>query len=223
MHIDENINRRLDELLKMGEQVLATRKPPPTNTIGFDASVNPQLAYQWATSVQNLLVRVFGHNSEHYKNFTKQVDDSKGFTYSRVTRSQGILKAAKDDYQNEQLFEVRKLVEAEVFDDFLEQAEHLFDLGYYQPAAVIAGSVLEDGLRKLCQMHKIPITDRPKLDRMNADLAKASIFSKLVQKKITALADLRNKASHGQWNQFSKEDVGEMLPAVRRIMEEYHS
>jgi hypothetical protein len=202
----------------MGEQVLATKRSPGRGVIG-DSRVDTQMAYQWATSAQNLLVRVFGAESEHYKNFSTQVD--KHLTFSPIYQAQGILKAAKDDYENEQLFEVRRLIEAELFDDFLEQAEYLLGSGYYQPAAIVAGSVLEDGLRKLCSMHGIPLLPKPKLDAMNSDLAKAGVFSKLVQKRITALADLRNKAAHGQWDQFGKEDVEEMLRAVRRIMEEH--
>jgi HEPN domain-containing protein len=218
MRVDEKIGNRLDELLEMGKQVLATQRSPGSGVIGDDR-VDSQMAYQWATSAQNLLARVFGRDSEHYKNFTKAVDSH--LTYSPTFRAQGILKAARDDYKNGQLFEVRRLVEAELFDDFLEQAEHLLKLGYYQPAAVVAGCVLEDGLRRLCQRNGIALPEAPKLDKMNADLAKAGVFSKLVLKRITALADLRNKAAHGQWDQFGKEDVEEMLPAVRRIMEEH--
>ncbi len=216
MHVDEKIKRRLDELIATGEQVLATKRSPGPNVIG-DSKVDTQMAYQWATSVQNLLVRVFGQESEHYKNFSSQV--TKYLTFSPIYRAQGILKAAKDDYENEQLFEVRRLIEAELFDDFLEQSEHLLNSGYYQPAAVIAGCVLEDGLRKLCEKSSITLPSKPKLDTMNSDLAKAGVFSKLVQKRITTLADLRNKAAHGQWDQFTKEDVVEMIQAIRRIME----
>lgn len=69
MRADEKIMKRLDELIELGEQVLATKK---SVSLGSDL-VNAQMASQWATSVQNLLVRVFGQDSEHYKNFTKQV------------------------------------------------------------------------------------------------------------------------------------------------------
>ena len=55
---------------------------------------------------------------------------------------------------------------------------------------------------------------------MNADLAKAGVYDKLIQKRITALADLRNKAAHGEWSQFIEQDVVEMIQSVRRIMEE---
>jgi hypothetical protein len=218
MRLDEKILSRLNELLEFGEQVIATKKSPPPNVIG-DSRVDSQKAYQWATSTQNILSRVFGQGSEHYKNFSKHVEHH--LTYSPVYHAQGVLRAAIDDYKNEQLFDIRKIIEAELFDDFLEQAEYLCSSGYFQPAAVICGCVLEDGLRKLCNNNGIAITAKPKLDKMNSDLAKAGVYSKLIQKRITTFADLRNKAAHGQWDQFEESDVQEMLAAVRRFMEDH--
>jgi hypothetical protein len=56
---------------------------------------------------------------------------------------------------------------------------------------------------------------------MNAELARAGVYNKLVQKRITTIADLRNKAAHGEWTAFGEEDVKEMVSAVRRFMEEF--
>ncbi|MBZ0166629.1 MAG: HEPN domain-containing protein [Candidatus Omnitrophica bacterium] len=220
MKLDEKIINRLNELIDLGEKVLATKQF--SQVIGADAYVDGQLAHQWVSSVQSLLSRVFGQESEHYKNFSKQVE-KEYISYSPLQRAQGVLKSAKNDYENEQLFDVRQLIEAELFNDFIEQAEHLLKSGYYQPAAVIIGCVLEDGLRKLCHKNVISIPEKPKLDSMNIELAKAGIYSKLTQKKITVLADLRNKSAHGQWDQFKLNDVEEMILSVRRIMEEFFS
>ena len=38
---------------------------------------------------------------------------------------------------------------------------------------------------------------------------------------ITALADVRNKAAHGKWSEFTLDDVKEMVQAIRRLMEEH--
>ena len=57
---------------------------------------------------------------------------------------------------------------------------------------------------------------------MNADLAKAGVYNLLKQKQITAIADLRNKAAHGQGG-FTTEDVEDMIRNVRRFMEDYFS
>jgi hypothetical protein len=218
MTLDEKIQARLAELISMGEAVLATRRDPPPGVMGDDR-VDSQLAYQWATSTQSLLVRVFGQVSEHYRNFKAQVNDH--LSFSPAYRAQGVLKAAQEDYERGQLFDVRRLIEADIFDSFLEQADHLLEAGYHQAAAVVAGGVLEDGLRKLCEARDLPLPSRSKLDTMNADLAKAGVFSKLVQKRVTTYADVRNKAAHGQWDQFAEDDVREMVSGVRRVVEEH--
>jgi len=216
MNIDAKVVSRLDELIVTGEQVLATKRAPGRNGFG-DSYVDSRMAFQWATSVQNLLVRVFGSDSEHYKNFTHQVEQH--LTYSPTYRAQGILKSAQDDYVKGFVFDMRRLVEAEVLDDLLDQAQQLLESGYYAPAAVVAGCVLEDGLRKLCERSSIELTATPKLDSMNSSLAKAGVFSKLVQKRVTAFADVRNMAAHGEWAKFTVEDARDMLQGVRRLME----
>ena len=164
---------------------------------------------------------MFSRDSDHYIQFNNIFPKFNDFT--PVKRGLGILRADKDDYENGYLFDTKTLIEAEVFDEFLEQAEELFKKGYYQPAAVIAGCVLEDGLRKLCVRNSITLPAKATIDPMNVELSKAGIYTKLVQKKITALADLRNKAAHGEWSEFTKKDVEDMIRDVRRFMEVYFS
>lgn len=163
---------------------------------------------------------VFGDDSTHVAKFDGYFGN---WAYGGFEAAFGILKAAKDDYEHDMLFDTRTLITAEVFDDFLEQAEALHSAGYYQPAAVVAGAVLEDGLRKLCDRQGIPLPAAPKLDRMNADLAKAGAYNQLWQKQVTALADLRNKAAHGQWDQFSQDQTMTMLQQVRAFMTTFFS
>jgi len=217
MKADEKVLKRLAELLELGSTVLSTKQLPPPNYIGFDSSVNSETAYQWFTSAQNLLARVFGTDSEHYKNFTAQ--GQKSLSYSPVVRAQGVLKAAKDDLEHGHLFDLRRLVAAEVFDEFLDQASALVAAGYHQPAAVVAGCVLEDGLKKLSSGANVSLPPKPKLDSMNSELAKAGVYNKLTQKRITAIADLRNNAAHGNWDQFTQRDVEDTIRWIREFME----
>ena len=117
--------------------------------------------------------------------------------------------------------DLRALVEAEVLDDFLEQAKHLHDRGYHVPAASLAGAVLEDTLRKLCAVHRIAIPEKTNIDRLNAELAKSDVYNKLFQKRITALADVRNNADHGRFDEFSAEDVKDMVGWVKRFCADF--
>jgi hypothetical protein len=223
MKIDKKIVDRLEQLIEMGAQVSRTATSRSTRTVEFwgDHAVDNEMSHQWGTSCLNLLGRVFGKESDHYVRFASLFPEFDN--YSPVVKALGILKAAKDDYENGYLFEARTLIQAEVFDDFLEQAEYLFNSGYHEPAAVVAGAVQEDGLRQLCIKNKITLPAKPKLDTMNADLAKAGVFSVLAQKQITTSADIRNKAAHGQWAEFTKDDVKQMLAHVRSFMESHFS
>jgi hypothetical protein len=222
MNVDQTVVTRLKELIQRGEEVLATRRDPPPNAIGFDSFVDGQAAHQWFTSSQNILSRIFGHNSEHYRNFSDQ-PEKRGLTYSPTRRAVGVLKAALEDYEGGYLFNLRDLIEAEVFSDFLDQAQALLNAGYFAPAAVVVGAVLEDGLRRLAARRNVELPEKPKLDRMNAELAKAGVYSKLVQKRITAIADIRNTAAHGDWTSFKSDDVMDMFTWVTRFLEDHLS
>lgn len=220
MKVDQKILTRLDELLKLGENVLETRRSPPPNVIGDDR-IDIQLANQWISSTLSLLTRVFGENSVYVTTIQKQFKQYIGF--SQVTQIQGVLKSARDDYEHEAIFELRSLITAEVFTEFLDQAHYLREAGYFQPAGVIIGCVLEDGLRKLCIKNGISVSSTEKLDKMNSDLAKLGIYNLLTQKQITAYADLRNKAAHGKWDEFSTDDVKQFEEWTYKFMENHFS
>ena len=91
--------------------------------------------------------------------------------------------------------------------------------GYVAPAAVIAGAVLEDALRKLCVQKDVELPEKPKVDWMNARLAKLGVINSLTQKKITTLADIRNSAAHGKWDAFEPSDVAGMIEWTRDFMQ----
>ena len=133
----------------------------------------------------------------------------------------GALRALRRDYDADYLVTVQSLARAEVFADFLEMAEHLLEQGYKDPAAVLTGSVLEEHLRALCDGRGIPsqVSGKPKkADSMNSDLASAGIYNKLDQKSVTAWLDLRNKAAHGHYDEYTADQVGNMALGVREFM-----
>ena len=223
MRIDQKIVNRIQELIDRHAEITKTRKQGGGKSMyspPYDI-VDSEMVNQWAVSCLHIIKRVFGETSDHYTKFADLFPELPAYYYFKKVL--GILKAAKEDYESGYLFDTRVLIQAEVFDDFLEQAEHLLANGYYAPAAVVAGSVLEDGLRKLCVRNGVSLSAKPKLDTMNADLAKAGVYNLLVQKQITALADIRNKAAHGQWTEFTLKDIEQMLNQVRAFMTTHFS
>ena len=223
MQISAQITTRFGELLHQAEVVLSTRRNH--SSVGGDVavivldSVDDALAEEWATSSLSFLRRVMGKDSEHYQRFEENA--GRVSTHSFAVRACAVLKAAKADYEGGYIFDARRRIQAEVFDEFLEQAEYFLTDGYFQVAAVVAGAVLEDGLRKLCIAQAVTWPSQPGLEWMNGELAKKGLYDKMVQKKVTWLADIRNKAAHGRWTEFSTDEAAEMIRGVRLLMTDY--
>ena len=196
MKVEQSIIKRFQELIDRESQIMETRElDDEAEHNGKDFTVPPSYDYvdaelvtQWGTSSLHLLKEVFGSESDQYSSFKvlcpQRFDSPRGT--KTFKKALGILKAAKDDVEHGYLFDTRVLIEAEVFSDFLEQAEHPCERGYYAPAAVVAGSVLEDGLRKLCQRNTVSLPANTTIDPMNVELAKAGVYNILIQKRITA-------------------------------------
>lgn len=171
---------------------------------------------EWKIKTKNLLSKCAGRDSEHYEAFLEAEKPlSLESEYDQLKRVRAAFKAAKEDYEGGYMSSYRKLAQAEVFDNELDQAKELCESGYYQAAAVIAGTILETTLKTICIEKDMPTG---KLDKMNADLAKENLYNKLTQKRITALADIRNSAAHGNNSNYTSNDVVQMISDVERII-----
>jgi hypothetical protein len=183
---------------------------------GVSNYVDGESFLEWKVKAKNLIVKVCGESSEHYKEFLNS-EKPGGYetNLDQFKRVKSVFLAAKEDFEGGYLTSFKTLVQSEVFDNELEQAQELLKSGYHAAAAVIAGVVLETGLRELCTRQGI---DHGKLDKMNADLAKAGVYNKLQLKRITALADIRNSAAHGKPDEFTKDDVQMMIRDVEQFL-----
>jgi hypothetical protein len=132
-----------------------------------------------------------------------------------ASRLQGVLQALRADYESGRLQSFQELVHADLFSDFLERAEYFLQESYKDPAAVIAGSVLEEHLRKLSVKHGVVLPAKPKLDTMNAELARAGAYGKNEQKQVTAWAGLRNDAAHGNYAGYTEGEIKQMVAGIR--------
>ena len=102
--------------------------------------------------------------------------------------------------------------------------EYLLQEGYKDAAAVIIGSVLEDHLRQLTKSKGLLTANESgkklTMDPLNTQLAKVEAYSKLAQKQITTWAHVRNKAVHGEYNEYTNDQVQLMLMFVQSFIAE---
>lgn len=117
------------------------------------------------------------------------------------------------------------VVRAEMVGDYMAQAEALMAEGYHVPAAVLAGAVLEDALRKLCDEKSIPTSkpngERKTVNPMNDDLAKAKVYNAAQAHEIRAWASIRNDCAHGDGGKVKPDDVGRMVQGVCSFVADY--
>jgi hypothetical protein len=178
--------------------------------------VDNELLNEWRVKVKNLIVNACGRESEHYKAFIESEKPvGYGTNYDQLLRMKAVFHAAKEDYLGGYLSTVRDLVQAELFDDELGQAKELLDKKYHVASAIIAGVVLETGIRELCKKNNI---ETGKLNKMNDDLAKNGVYNSLIQKQVTALAGIRNSAAHGKTDEFTIEQVENMIKEIETLL-----
>lgn len=213
----EDIQRRVEELINMAGQVLATKR---TSTYG--SYVSSEQFNEFRSASLSFLRNTFGTDHPFYEEYNKQAENA---TPHDTEKGRGILKAAKQEIDGGWIFTVKGLISAEIFSDFLEMGDYLLKEGYKDPAAVMTGSVLEEHIRQLCLRNSIPIETikdgKPipkKADLMNSELASGNIYNKLDQKSITSWLDLRNKAAHGQYAGYTKEQVELMYQGVTNFI-----
>lgn len=220
MKTEKLVEQRLIELEQKANEILG-KKAFAFRGENYAAyfKVETPIFKAWATNVLNILQRVFGEDSIHYRHFEEEYCRDENSEWSSTLEScNAILIAAREDYVGGFLFTTRGLIQAEVFDSFLEQANELLSSGYKDPACVVAGVAIEITLKELCTRNGIA---HSKLDKMNADLCKAGIYNMGMQKQITAWAERRNSAAHGDWNAYMADDVAEMIRGANRLIAEY--
>lgn len=171
--------------LKIEIDELEKTKKPTQRHFGTYDDVDGHKLLEWRVKAKGLIEKTCGFRSNHLSEFSEQEKEGSYTTHLDILYNlRAIFVAAQNDYDGGFLVSTTNLVAAELFDDQLEQASELLRNGYIMASAVVAGTVLETTLRRLCDLHGIA---HGKVDKMNADLAKSGIYTLLVQKRITAL------------------------------------
>ena len=229
--LDVKIRNRFDDLIDEVEPLL--RRPNE-----YDPKQD-SIYREWVVKSVGLVQMLFGESkqTERYQKILER-DPSLGqtmgsptwyFTADTVRKKSAILRGIRDNYVNGFYDGLEQLIVANISADYMEQAEALLGEGItgqydHVPAAVLCGAVLEDALRRLCQKQTPPIAttknngQKKTMEPLIQDLQKAQVFNKLVADHLRSWAKIRNYAAHGEFNQFTKEQVDQMIAGVKHFL-----
>jgi uncharacterized protein (UPF0332 family) len=128
-----------------------------------------------------------------------------------------ILKAAKVRFESS-LFEIRQLLQADLFDREIDAARELLSHGFTRAAGAVAGVVLESHLGAVCSSHGISIRKKhPGINDLNEILKARQILDVPTWRFIQRLADLRNLADHDRKREPTEEEVQELIDGTDKI------
>ncbi|MEK7719590.1 MAG: hypothetical protein AAB347_08280 [Bacteroidota bacterium] len=143
----------------------------------------------------------------------KEIDIAKSIFDSQI----GILKSCEKRFESS-LFDIKQLLQADIFDSELDAARELNKKGFARGAGAMAGVVLEGHLSQVCWNHKIAIKkNHPTINDFNQLLKDNEVIETTTWRFIQNLADLRNLCDHKKQQEPTKEQIEELIDGVVKI------
>jgi len=129
----------------------------------------------------------------------------------------GILKSCQRRFESS-LFDIKQLLQSDIFISELEAARELNKKGFTRGAGAVAGVVLEGHLKQVCINHKIPIKKaNPTISVFNDLLKESGVIETPMWRSIQFLGDLRNLCDHKKPAEPTKEEIKKLIDGVDEI------
>ena len=129
-----------------------------------------------------------------------------------------ILKSAKRRFDSS-LFDIRQLVQADLFDSELDEAEELLKHGFERAAGAVSGVVLERHLMQVCDNHRLSIRKKnPSISDFIECLKSSNVIDTAQWRSIQFLADIRNKCDHSKKDEPTAEEVEKLIQGTAEII-----
>lgn len=116
------------------------------------------------------------------------------------------------------LFDIRQLVQADLFDSELEAAEELVRHKFLRAAGALAGVVLERHLGQVCVDHKISLSKKaPTIADLNDALKDAAVVDIATWRFVQHLGDIRNLCDHNKNIEPTPDQVKDLVSGVQKV------
>jgi hypothetical protein len=119
---------------------------------------------------------------------------------------------------NLRFFDIRQLLQADLFDSEIDAAGHLLKNKFGRAAGALAGVVLEKHLYEVCSSHKLPMQKKdPTISDLNDALKNAGLIETAQRRFVQHLGDIRNLCHHNKKTEPTTEQVQDLLDGVAKV------
>jgi len=206
----ERIDRLVDKLIRNGEELCKNpwadkqyeRHGIVTHYVNLEE-------FKKLIGSFHLLLSLLGHFGKPWQDIYEE--SKKGNRVENAMSVVGSLKSIKENLDDGLLIDFEDIVYAEAFSNLMDQAEYLYEQGYFLASGVILRAVLEERLKKLCEQKEcLPEKARPTMADYNQNLYAEKVYDKITFKHVDTMAAIGNAAAHND-EQLDRQEVGRFL------------
>ncbi|TNC12267.1 HEPN domain-containing protein [Methylobacterium terricola] len=236
IHTPEKMKKRLTSQLGKDDAEKIMQKLPSFNT-----------AYEaWFSTGLRVVKQLIPDRLDHFKDIYEIPKNRKDITYAtyriqdyliglRVSKfgeivvgpdagllkfrqQLAIVKSAEERFTSS-LFEIKQILQADLFDAEVDEARELLKKGFLRAAGAVSGVVLEKHLKQTCENHNINISKKnPGIGDLNELLKSNSVVDVPQWRHISMLADIRNICDHNKSKEPTKEQVADLIDGTEKII-----
>jgi hypothetical protein len=129
-----------------------------------------------------------------------------------------IVEAVKNRFETS-LFDIRQLVQADLFDSELDVARELTKKGFLRAAGAVAGVVLEKHLLQVASNHSISGKKaHPSISDLNDALKSNGVYDVPEWRRVQRLGDIRNMCDHGKTREPTADEIEELIDGTDKFV-----
>ena len=129
-----------------------------------------------------------------------------------------IIESLKERFDSS-LYEIKELLQADLFDSELGATKELNKKGFHRAAGAICGVVIEKHLHQVCETRGLAISKKnPTINDYNELLKNNNVIDIPTWRLIQRLGDLRNLCDHSKTEEPTKDNITDLIDGTDKII-----
>ena len=145
-------------------------------------------------------------------------ESNNGFIRSKFELQYQIVNSLPDRLDSS-LFEIKQLVESDLFDSEIDAAAMLVKKGFLRGAGAICGVVLEKHLKSVAESHCLKLSkNTPTINDLNELLKNDNVIDVAQWRHLQYLGDLRNLCDHDKTTEPTNDNLNDLISGVQKVL-----